>query len=92
MPAAENNNKFWNLARKTAGLSLDIQGSRPSQAAHLIALGRRIEVRATSSCNNRSSRGPSVDLSSILFMSTRWRRRSIVLMGLPFRLFPERLL
>jgi len=27
MPAAENNNKFWNLARNTEGLSLDIQGS-----------------------------------------------------------------
>ena len=48
MPAAENNNKFWNLARKTEGLIRAFKAP-PSHWAHLIVLGKRIdEVRAGS--------------------------------------------
>jgi hypothetical protein len=41
MPEAENNNRFWNFARKSEGLSCALS----ERIAFFLSLGERIEVR-----------------------------------------------
>jgi hypothetical protein len=62
MPAAENFNKFWNLARKIEGLSQITETLvflEPHRAFRfLLSLGERIEVRAVRSCDKLLRREP----------------------------------